>query len=296
MPHSRRGDRPARTARPLVHHIPFVREPRTVNTPFVRIDGTMGTLLALFGLVADVGYDLRRLHGLWMALAFPQLRDSHPVVDRWTPRTTGQRVAYRAWAALGGLGLFVGYPLAVLGLFVRFNVRRVDRTTTRLGAIGTVLLATLVWGGLTALARVRFSPEGFLAVAAAGSVAVVSTVLALAFGRLGGRLTTVFVAYPFGVVAVFLPPVVAALYSPTLASVVFPRSETVAVWLLDGVLAYGGLDTVLRERFELVGFGYVAMWGSLAVPVGWTFGILVTLADLVRPTDDEDEADGSDGG
>ncbi|WP_338737656.1 hypothetical protein [Haloplanus salilacus] len=247
----------------------------------------MGTLLAVLGLVADVGYDLRRLHGLWMALAFPQLRDSHPVVNRWTPRTTGQQLAYRAWAVLGGVGLFVGYPLAVLGLLVRFNVRRVDRTTTRLGGIGTVLLAILVWGGLTVLARARFSPEGFLAVAAAGSVAVVSTVLALLFGRLGGRLTSVFVAYPFGVVAVFLPPVVAALYSPTLASVVFPRSETVAVWLLDGLLAYGGLDTVLRERFELVGFGYVAMWGSLAVPVGWAFGVLVTLANLVRPTDDD---------
>lgn len=248
----------------------------------------MGTVLALMGLVADVSYDLRRLHGLWMALAFPQLRDSHPVMDRWTPRTTGQRAAYRAWAVLGVVGLLVGYPLAVVGLLVRFNVRRVDRTTTRLGAIGTVLLAVVAWGGLTALARIRFSLEGFLAVAAAGSVAVVSTVLALAFGRIGGRLTTVIVAYPFGVVAVFLPPVVAALYSPALASVVFPRSETVAVWLLDGVLAYGGLNSLLRERFELVGFGYVAMWGALAVPVGWVFGVLVTLANLVRPADDDE--------
>ena len=248
----------------------------------------MGTVLALMGLVADVSYDLRRLHGLWMALAFPQLRDSHPVMDRWTPRTTGQRAAYRAWAVLGVVGLLVGYPLAVVGLLVRFNVRRVDRTTTRLGAIGPVLLAVVAWGGLTALARIRFSLEGFLAVAAAGSVAVVSTVLALAFGRIGGRLTTVIVAYPFGVVAVFLPPVVAALYSPALASVVFPRSETVAVWLLDGVLAYGGLNSLLRERFELVGFGYVAMWGALAVPVGWVFGVLVTLANLVRPADDDE--------
>lgn len=248
----------------------------------------MGTVLALMGLVADVSYDLRRLHGLWMALAFRQLRDSHPVMDRWTPRTTGQRAAYRAWAVLGVVGLLVGYPLAVVGLLVRFNVRRVDRTTTRLGAIGTVLLAVVAWGGLTALARIRFSLEGFLAVAAAGSVAVVSTVLALAFGRIGGRLTTVIVAYPFGVVAVFLPPVVAALYSPALASVVFPRSETVAVWLLDGVLAYGGLNSLLRERFELVGFGYVAMWGALAVPVGWVFGVLVTLANLVRPADDDE--------
>ncbi|MEF8856037.1 MAG: hypothetical protein V5A16_01305, partial [Haloplanus sp.] len=200
----------------------------------------MGTVLSL---VADVRYDLRRLHGLWMALAFPRLRDSHPVVSRWTPQTTRERVIYRVWAALGAFGLFVGYPLAVLGLLARFHVRRFDRTATRLGAVGTVLFAALAWGALTALARLRFSTEGFLAVATAGTVAVVSTILALVFRRLGGRATTVFVAYPFAVVAVFLPPVVAALYSPTLARVVFPRSETLSIWLLDTVLSYRGLNT-----------------------------------------------------
>lgn len=246
--------------------------------------------MGVMSIVADVQYDLRRLHGLWMALAFPQLRDSHPVVARWTPETTGERTLYRLWSILGGLGLVVGYPLAVLGLLIRFHVRRFDRTATRLGAVGTVLLAIIVWGALTALARVRFSTEGFLAVAAAGSVAVVSTVLALLCRRVGGRVTTVILAYPFAVVAVFLPPVVAALYSPTLAAVVFPRSETFAVWLLDTVLTYRNLNMLLRQRFELVGFAYVAMWGALAVPVGWVLGTLVTLANLVRPTvDDEAE-------
>jgi hypothetical protein len=242
---------------------------------------------ALPTIVADVAYDLRRLHGLWMALAFPQLRDSHPVVSRWTPSTTGERVTYRLWAVLGVVGLLVGYPLAVVGLLVRYHVRGFDRTATRLGVLGTVVLAVLVWGALAALARVRFSAEGFLAVATAGSVAVVSTTLALGFRRVGGRVTTVLVAYPFAVIAVFLPPVVAALYSPTLAATVFPRSETLAAWLLNTLLAYRGLDTMIRQRYELVGLAYVGMWGGLAVPVGWVLGTLVSLANLVRPTGDE---------
>ncbi|MFD1633112.1 hypothetical protein ACOZ4L_12220 [Haloplanus ruber] len=244
----------------------------------------------LTSVVADVAYDLRRLHGLWMALAFPQLRDSHPVVTRWTPGTTRERAVYRLWALLGGIGLLVGYPLTVLGLLVRVQVDGLDRTTARLGAVGTVLLAAFVWGGLTALARVRFSAEGFLAVAAAGSVAVVSTMLAVLFRRLGGRVTTVVLAYPFAVIAVFLPPVVAALYSTALAAAVFPRSETLAVWLLDTLLEYRGLNTLLRRRFELVGVAYVGMWGTLAVPVGWTLGLLVTLANLVRPTAPDETA------
>jgi len=246
---------------------------------------------AVLSLAADVAYDLRRLHGFWMAVAFPQLRESHPVMSRWSPTTTRERALYNVWAALGAVGLVVGYPLAVLGLLVRFHVRRFDRTATRLGAVGSVVLAIVVWGALTALARVRFSTEGFLAVAAAGTVAVVSTVLALLFRRVGGRVTTVIVAYPFAVVAVFLPPVVAALYSPTLASVVFPRSETLAVWVLDTLLTYRGLNTLLRQRFELVGFAYVGMWGALAVPVGWGLGVLVTLADLVRPSGDDEDAE-----
>lgn len=247
-------------------------------------------LLTSTGIVAGVRYDLRTLHGLWMALAFPQLRESHPVLGQWYPQTTTQRVTFRLWSLLGGLGLLIGYPLTVVGFAVRFYVRRFDRTTTRIGVIGTVLLAVLIWGALAALARVRFSPEGFLAVAAAGSVAVVATVLALLFARVGGRITTVLFAYPLGVVAVFLPPVVAALYSPTLAGVVFPESESLAIWLLDNVLVVGNLNAIIRARFDLVGFAYVGMWSALAIPVGWALGIVVTLANLVRPTDDEDES------
>jgi hypothetical protein len=247
--------------------------------------------ILLVGIVTAVQYDLRTLHGLWMALLFPQLRDSHPVMGMWRPETTAERLRYRLWSLLGGLGLLVGYPLTVVGFAVRFYVRRFDRTTTRIGVVGTVLLAVVVWGALTAVARVRFSAEGFLAVAAAGSVAVVATVLALACSRLGGRLTTVVLAYPFAVVAVFLPPVVAALYSPTLAGVVFPESESLAIWLLDNVLVVGDLNAWLRARFDLVGFAYVGMWGGLAVPVGWLLGFVVTLANLVRPTD-ENEDDG----
>jgi hypothetical protein len=243
----------------------------------------MGVAL-LSSIVAGVQYDLRTLHGLWMAIAFPQLRESHPVMGQWHPETTAQRVTYRLWSVLGGLGLLVGYPLTVFGFAVRFYVRRFDRTTTRIGVVGTVVLAIVVWGGLTALARLRFSTEGFLAVAAAGTVAVVATVLALVFSRLGGRLTTVVVAYPFAVVAVFLPPVVAALYSPTLAGVVFPESESLAIWLLDNVLVVGDLNALLRARFDLAGFAYVGMWTGLAVPVGWTLGFVVTLANLVRPS------------
>ena len=229
--------------------------------------------------------DLGRLHVGWMDLAFPRQRDPHPTLGRWEPSTVPQRLAYWLWALLGVVALAVGYPLALAGFTVRFYSRRLYSTALALGILGVVVVATVVWGGLTVgVYLLDFSREGVLAVAAGGGVAVVSAALAMAFTRWGGRLTTVLFAYPFGVTAVFLPPVVAALYSPTLGEWVFPNSYSLAVWLLENPLSVAGVSEFLRSQFTLAGAAYVGMWFALAVPVGWALGLLVTLADFVRPT------------
>ncbi len=241
------------------------------------------------GLVEAIRIDLETLHQHWMALQFPQVRTgSHAVLGAWRPRSTLARVRFFLWSFLGVLVVGGLYPFTVVGLAIRYYSARLDRTAARVGVIGVVLLSILAWGALTLFARFRFSTEGFLAVAAAGGVATVSAALAVGFARVDGRVTTVAFAYPFGVTALFLPPVVAALYSPALGDVIFPRSELLAIWLLDTVLDVGGLNAYLRARFDLVGLAYVGMWFGLAVPVGWFLGLLVTLADLVRPTRDDD--------
>ena len=242
------------------------------------------------GLVEAVAIDLRELHTLWMALVFPRQRSGrHSVLGRWKPATTLGRAWYNVWGALGGLVLAIIYPFVVLGFATRFYTSRIDKVAASLGLVGVVLLSLLVWGGLTALAWFsRISFEGFLAVAAAGGVATLSAVLAVGFARFDGRFTTVVFAYPFAVTAIFLPPVVAALYSPTVAEVVFPRSETLAIWLLDYVLDYGGIAGFIRANFDLEGLAYVGMWFGLAVPIGWILGMLVTMANLVRPSPDAD--------
>lgn len=237
------------------------------------------------GLIEAIRIDLDTLHEHWMVVAFPKVRTgAHAVLGAWRPDSAPGLAAFYLWSVLGGLVVGALYPFAVAGFAIRYYAVRLDRTATRVGLVGVVLLSLFVWGGLTVFARYRFSTEGFLAVAAAGGVATVSAVLSVLFARIDGRFTTVVFAYPFGVTALFLPPVVAALYSPTLANVVFPRSDLLAIWLLDTVLDIYGINTYLRARFDLVGLAYVGMWFGLAVPVGWFLGLLVTLADLVRPT------------
>lgn len=235
------------------------------------------------GLLAAVRIDLRRLHETWMALAFPRQRNYHgTALGKWRPSTTTERASYAAWAALGLLVVAVGYPLLLVGFAARFYARRFDSAATRLGVLGVVVVSVVAWGLLSLLARLRFSPEGFAAVLAASAVATVSSALAVLAKRAGGRAVTVFAAYPFGVTALFLPPVVAALYSPTLAGVVFPGSQNLAVWLLDTVLVLGGVNEVLRASFDLTEATYPLMWFGLAIPVGWFLGLTVTLADVVR--------------
>ncbi|WP_435063048.1 hypothetical protein [Halobaculum sp. EA56] len=244
------------------------------------------------GLVDAVRIDVARLHATWMELAFPRQLDPGRVVGKWTPETTPQRVAYSLWAAIGVPLVAVGYPLLLCGFAARFYARRVDSAATRLGVVGVVLVSILAWGLLTVAAWVReFSTGGLIAVGAAGAVATVAAAVAVGASRAGGRGTSVLVAYPAAVTAFLLPPVVAALYSPALAEVVFPGTTTLAVWILDGPLAVGGLNDLIRARFDLRGTAYVLMWIGISVPVGWLFGVLVALADVVRP--ERDRASGA---
>lgn len=235
-------------------------------------------------LWTQVRADLGMLHGGWMAVAFPQLRDRHPAMDAWTPETPATRAAYWLWAAVGALAVAVGYPLALAGFALRFHTRRLFRAAASLGRLGVLLAVGGVWAAFTVgVWLINFPMEGVVAVAAGGTVAGVSAMLSLAFARWDGRIATVLFAYPLGVTALFLPPVVAAFYSPTLADEVFPGSYSLAVWLLENPLSTIGVAEFLRAQFRLAGWGYVGMWTALSTPVGWGLGVLVTLADVVRP-------------
>jgi MFS family permease len=238
------------------------------------------------GVVHGMKVDLRQLHEYWMAMLFPRQRSGgHSVLGRWTPSTTAGKIKYRLWSAIGAICLGILYPLMLTGVMVRFYSRRINIMVASIGAFGVVFLAALAWGALTLLARYQFdfSQEGVAAVGAAAVVATAAAGLAALFTKVGGRGTTVLLAYPAAMTAIFLPPVVVALFSPYLNQVLFPQSESIAIWILDNVLTVGNVNELLRDRFELAGVGYVLMWFAIAVPVGWLLGFMVTLADLIRP-------------
>jgi len=239
------------------------------------------------GIVEGIRIDLKRLHETWMEIVYPRQVDAdRTVLGKWTPDSQRGWITYRSWGVLGWLTIALVYPLVVFGYVMRAQARRLDWVAAYIGAIGTFLVLVVVWGGLTALARIQFSEAGFIAVLAASVVAVVSGMLAYTFRRVGGRVTTVLLAYPFAMTALLLPPIVAALYSPTLAEHVFSRSEAAARWINDTLLDVYGINETLRARYDLRGVAHAAMWLAISFPVGWVVGIVVTLADYVRPAEE----------
>jgi len=238
------------------------------------------------GLIGAVQIDITRLHETWMEVIFPRQLNPGHVLGKWKPETGAQKVGYYLWATLGILPVLIGYPLLLVGFATRYYAAKLDSAGTRLGFAGVILLSVVVWGALTAVARIQLSFEGFTAVFAASIVATVAAAAAVFFSRVGGRATSVLLAYPSAMNALFLPPVVAALYSPALGQLIFPGSEQLAIWILDTVLVVGGLNELLREQFALEGIGYALMWLGLAIPLGWLLGLLVTFANLIRPKDE----------
>jgi hypothetical protein len=241
------------------------------------------------GLVGAIKIDLVRLHETWMEFIYPRQRGAeNTVLGKWTPDGGAEAFFYRLWSAVGVPVVGLVYPLVLVGYFIRFQSRRVNVTAERLGLVGVLLLFVLLWGALSTLVRFvapgSFVSGGVVAVLAASAVAVVAAGLSYGFWRLGGRVTTVLLAYPFAMTAIFLPPVVAALYSTALADVVLSGTDSLAVWFVQEGPDLFGLTDYLVAKFDLEGVAYVLLWFAIAVPLGWLLGGVVTLADLVRPT------------
>jgi Ni,Fe-hydrogenase I cytochrome b subunit len=81
--------------------------------------------------------------------------------------------------------------------------------------------------------------------------------------------------------ALFLPPVVAALFWDPLGSVIIEEGDDFFSWAFD--TGPEALTEPLGERFDRQAYHHAIIWFIVSFPVGWVLGFLVTLADLIRP-------------
>ncbi|OYR85693.1 hypothetical protein DJ72_03815, partial [Halorubrum distributum] len=166
--------------------------------------------------------DVVRLHETWMEVVFPRQLDPSAVLGKWKPETTIQSVGYYLWAVLGAPLVAVAYPLLLVGFATRYYAAKLDSAVTRIGVAGAVVVAAVVWGGLTVITHLQLPFDAVIAVGAASTVAVVSSAFAAGFSKVGGRFVSVLLAYPFAMTALFLPPVVAAVITPAIGEIILP--------------------------------------------------------------------------
>ncbi|SDJ48298.1 hypothetical protein SAMN05216226_10427 [Halovenus aranensis] len=241
------------------------------------------------GLTDAIRYDIRVMHETWMEMLFPRQRGAAgTVLGKWTPEETREVISYRLWHALGVPVIAIFYPLVLLGYIIRFQARKLNVTATRLGFFGVVLVFTLLWGGLTGAVYLELQTaleEGAVTgIGAASGVAVLAAALAYTFWRLGGRFVTILLAYPFAVTALFLPPVVAALFWEPLGDIIIDQGDDLFSWAFET-----GPDSItdpLGERYDRDEEDHAIIWFAISYPVGWLLGILVSLANLIRPSGD----------
>lgn len=231
--------------------------------------------------LAAAKIDLIRLLAAWRDIAFSRQTDEYSIQNRWRPDSLGEQFAFWAWSLLGAILISVIYPFAALGFWTRYVARQIDRIVAGLGVLVIIAAMAVLWGGLTALAWDQLPTTGFRAVLAASIVAIVSVGLSWMFARHGSQRLTLILAYPFAVAAIFVPPVTAALFAPAIGGGILAESELFAEWLLNNVVTVGDLSTTIRQQFELAGLAFIGMWFGFAIPVGWTFALLVSLANRI---------------
>lgn len=218
-----------------------------------------------------------------MALVFPRQRDSPgSVLGKWKPRTVVGRLEYALWGMLGAPFVALVYAVAVVGSPVRFVVRRIGRLADTWGLAGVVWFAAIVGGVATAMAWLGYGRAGFVAVAVAAGVSTLTVSLSMTVSRVRGRSSTVLLAYPLGVVAVGLVPIVVATYSTGVPGAVLQRT---AGSLPPGAGVPSGLDGRLRPDVVSTRTAVVAAWTGAAALAGWLAGTLVTITDAARPVD-----------
>lgn len=241
------------------------------------------------GVLGAIRIDLRLLHATWMELLFPRQRGAgHSVLGKYRPESPPKLLAYYLWSFLGLIAVTVIYPFLLTGYFVRYQARTASDTAKRLGFVGVLVFFAVLWGGLTALVAIQsgaFEEGAVRALALASVVAVTSAALSFFFWKIDGRPTTILLAYPFAVTAVFLPPVVAALFWEPLSGLI-EWSDDIAYWVTNEGPDPLGVVSWLEANFERQDEDHVIIWFAASFPVGWALGLLVTLADVVRPREE----------
>lgn len=130
---------------------------------------------------------------------------------------------------------------------------------------------------------VRLVVEGLLVLVVGGSILGVTAGSALYIYERADTPLAVLALYPLLISVGLLPPAGVMLALPALRGWFQSASLRLAIWLLDYVLAVGGLNALIRRSFQIQGH-YFHMWVAIALTLGWLLGgaVLLKRAVVIR--------------
>jgi hypothetical protein len=140
-----------------------------------------------------------------------------------------------------------------------------------------VITAGLVWGGFFAVFTAHGSLTRFErnAILLACVLAVLAAGIAVQVYRSDRPTVIVFLASPFIVVAVSLPPVVAALLRGRYPEIPVSTLPAVVAFLELTLLDPVGLARPFANTLHREGVGYTISWLLYSVPFGWLLGAAI---------------------
>lgn len=240
-------------------------------------------------LVENIRADLNRLYSNWMSIRYPRFNNPHSVIGKYTPEGSVDSFLYYIWSFIGIVVSSFIYPIALVGLGVRFGASGIKRTVSSLGIIGTMLVFLFTWLGLVGVMIYLYGFETSIGVILAVGIALVSLVIAFLSHIYLSRSGMILVGYPSIYTAVFLPPITAALIAPGIGDDVLRQSVLFAEYILVTFAGPVNLENWLRQTFELQGVYHIVLWLAVSLLTGWITGGLIELSKLVRPKGSKNE-------
>jgi len=154
------------------------------------------------------------------------------------------------------------------------------------GAVG-LLTAAVMWGGFAIAVVAPSSLTRFETntVYLACVLAVLTGGVAAQLYRPGQPIRTLFLASPFIVVVVSLPPVIALLLLGTYPGAPVSGRPFVVAFIEERLLDPVGLARFFANTFHREGTGYILSWLLYSIPIGWLLGAAILQVQFVTGVD-----------
>lgn len=222
-------------------------------------------------MIKRIQTDLSYLYRYWMSQIFPNQFEKHSVMGYWSPKTTKQKIGWNIWSFIGIFAIGITYMTILVGYTLIQTKYLLQSIIYTLGIKVSAVLLLILWGGT----GIIISPDRTIGLLGGLGFGLIC----LGIAGVGHKLQRKTILYPAILNAILVPPTILALFSDYISQIVFPYSNTVAIYLLQYIFEPIGLREIINANFSLEGIGLVVFWILSSIVIGWILALLVEITE-----------------